>query len=82
LLIPFFAKLKENLSYYGIEQCLIIDHHLNWRNTTTAVINVGNNGFSPPPEADAQSNEEAEVGPTVGDAPNLSTEASSPANVS
>ena len=47
LLIPFFEKLKENLSHYGIEQCLIIDHHPNWRNTTTAVINVGNNGFSP-----------------------------------
>jgi DNA repair exonuclease SbcCD ATPase subunit len=47
LLIPFFEKLKENLSHYGIEQCLIIDHHPNWRNTTTAVINVGNNGFEP-----------------------------------
>jgi exonuclease SbcC len=82
LLIPFFTKLKENLSYYGIEQCLVIDHHPNWRNTTTAVINVGNNGFSPPPEADAKSNEEAEVVPAGGDAPNHSTEASSPAKVS
>jgi exonuclease SbcC len=75
LLIPFFEKLKENLSHYGIEQCLIIDHHPNWRNTTTAVINVGNNGFSPPPEADAKSNGGAEVVLTGGGAPNRSTEA-------
>ncbi|MEI8045548.1 MAG: hypothetical protein WCL11_29340, partial [Verrucomicrobiota bacterium] len=75
LLIPFFEKLKENLSHYGIEQCLIIDHHPNWRNTTTAVINVGNNGFSPPPEADAKSNGGAEVVPTGTDLPNPSTEA-------
>jgi exonuclease SbcC len=75
LLIPFFEKLKENLSHYGIEQCLIIDHHPNWRNTTTAVINVGNNGFSPPPEADAKSNGAAEVVPTGTDLPNPSTEA-------
>ena len=34
-------KRKENLSHYGIEQCLIIDHHPNWRNTTAAIINVG-----------------------------------------
>jgi exonuclease SbcC len=74
LLIPFFEKLKENLSHYGIEQCLIIDHHPNWRNTTTAVINVGNNGFSPSPEADAKSNGGAEVVPTGGGAPNRSTE--------
>ncbi|HOC54222.1 MAG TPA: SMC family ATPase [Verrucomicrobiota bacterium] len=46
LLIPFFQKLKENLNHYGIEQCLIIDHHPNWRNTTAAVINVGANGFN------------------------------------
>jgi len=69
LLIPFFEKLKENLSHYGIEQCLIIDHHPNWRNTTTAVINVGNSGFSPL----AKSNGGAEVVPTDG-APNHSTE--------
>jgi DNA repair exonuclease SbcCD ATPase subunit len=75
LLIPFFEKLKENLSHYGIEQCLIIDHHPNWRNTTTAVINVGNNGFSPPPEGDTKSNGGAEVVPTGGGAPNRSTEA-------
>ena len=75
LLIPFFEKLKENLSHYGIEQCLIIDHHPNWRNTTTAVINVGNNGFSPPTEADAKSNGAAEVVPTGTDLPNPSTEA-------
>jgi DNA repair exonuclease SbcCD ATPase subunit len=75
LLIPFFEKLKENLSHYGIEQCLIIDHHPNWRNTTTAVINVGNNGFSPPPEGDAKSNGGAEVVLTGGGAPNRSTEA-------
>ena len=76
LLIPFFEKLKENLSHYGIEQCLITDHHPNWRNTTTAVINVGNNGFSPPPEGDAKSNGGAEVVRTGGGAPNRSTEAS------
>ncbi len=75
LLIPFFEKLKENLSHYGIEQCLITDHHPNWRNTTTAVINVGNNGFSPSPEADAKSTGGAEVVPTGGGAPNRSTEA-------
>jgi DNA repair exonuclease SbcCD ATPase subunit len=75
LLIPFFEKLKENLSHYGIEQCLITDHHPNWRNTTTAVINVGNNGFSPPPEGDAKSNGGAEVVLTGGGAPNRSTEA-------
>jgi exonuclease SbcC len=75
LLIPFFEKLKENLSHYGIEQCLITDHHPNWRNTTTAVINVGNNGFSPSPEADAKSNGGAEVVLTGGGAPNRSTEA-------
>jgi exonuclease SbcC len=70
LLIPFFEKLKENLSHYGIEQCLIIDHHPNWRNTTTAVINVGNNGFSPL----AKSNGGAEVVPMGTDLPNPSTE--------
>ena len=75
LLIPFFEKLKENLSHYGIEQCLITDHHPNWRNTTTAVINVGNNGFSPPTEADAKSKGAAEVVPTGTDLPNPSTEA-------
>ena len=75
LLIPFFEKLKENLSHYGIEQCLIIDHHPNWRNTTTAVINVGNNGFSPSPEADAKSTGGAEVVFMGGGAPNRSTEA-------
>jgi len=64
LLIPFFEKLKENLSHYGIEQCLIIDHHPNWRNTTTAVINVGNNGLCPQPEADAKSHGGAEAVPS------------------
>jgi hypothetical protein len=58
-----------------IVQGLIIDHHPNWRNTTTAVINVGNNGFSPPTEADAKSNGAAEVVPTWTDLPNPSTEA-------
>jgi hypothetical protein len=72
LLIPFFEKRKENLSHYGIEQCLIIDHHPNWRNTTTAVINVGNNGFNPPTEADAKSNGGAEVIPMGTDVPNRS----------
>jgi len=52
LLIPFFQKLKENLNHYGIEQCLIIDHHPSWRDTTTAVISVGNSGCSPLPQAD------------------------------
>jgi hypothetical protein len=55
LLIPFFEKRKENLSHYGIEQCLIIDHHPNWQITTTAVINVGKNGFDHPPGEGAES---------------------------
>ncbi|ODU25449.1 MAG: hypothetical protein ABS95_00090 [Verrucomicrobia bacterium SCN 57-15] len=42
LLMPFFAKLKENISHYGIEQILVIDHHAGWRNTTSAVIELEN----------------------------------------
>lgn len=42
LLMPFFDKLKENISQYGIEQCLVIDHHPCWRNTTSAVIELEN----------------------------------------
>jgi exonuclease SbcC len=46
LLMPFFDKLKENISHYGIEQCLVIDHHPGWRNTTSAVIELDNKGSS------------------------------------
>ncbi len=46
LLMPFFDKLKENISHYGIEQCLIIDHQPGWRNTTSAVIELDNKGSS------------------------------------
>ncbi len=46
LLMPLFAKLRENISHYGIEQCLIIDHHPGWRSTTSAVIELENNGTS------------------------------------
>ncbi len=46
LLMPFFAKLKENISHYGIEQMLVIDHHAGWRNTTSAVIELENKGAS------------------------------------
>ena len=44
--MPFFDKLKENISHYGIEQCLIIDHQPGWRNTTSAVIELDNKGSS------------------------------------
>ena len=44
LLIPFFEKLKESLHTYGISQCIIIDHHPAWRNSSVGIINIGNNG--------------------------------------
>jgi len=44
LLIPFFERLKENLHTYGISQCIIIDHHPAWRNSSVGIINIGLNG--------------------------------------
>lgn len=41
LLIPFFERLKENLHTYGISQCIIIDHHPAWRNSSVGIINIG-----------------------------------------
>ena len=41
LLIPFFEKLKGQLHTYGIEQCIIIDHHPAWRNSSVKVIELG-----------------------------------------
>lgn len=41
LLLPFFEKLKGRLGQYGIEQCIVIDHHVGWRNTTSACIEFG-----------------------------------------
>ena len=40
LLIPFFEKLKENIHTYGISQCVIIDHHPAWRNSSVGVIQI------------------------------------------
>lgn len=42
LLMPFFEKLKEHISQHGIEQCLVIDHHPCWRNTTSAIVEFEN----------------------------------------
>lgn len=74
LLIPFFQKLKENLHHYGIEQCLLIDHHPIWRNTTTAVINVGNNGLSQKPNGAAKSDGGSDAVPTEDSGANRSKE--------
>lgn len=41
LLVPFFEHLKDNLHTYGIEQCLLIDHHPAWRNSAVPVIQIG-----------------------------------------
>lgn len=41
LLIPFFERLKQNLSSYGIHQCIIIDHHPDWRNSEVGMIHIG-----------------------------------------
>ena len=41
LLIPFFERLKENLHTYGISQCIIIDHHPAWSNSSVGIINIG-----------------------------------------
>jgi exonuclease SbcC len=40
LLMPFFERLKENIGRYGIEQCIVIDHHPAWRNTTAAIMEL------------------------------------------
>ena len=44
LLIAFFEKLKENLHTYGISQCIIIDHHPAWRNSSVGIIQINGNG--------------------------------------
>lgn len=41
LLVPFFERLKDNLHCYGIDQCLIIDHHPAWQNSSMGLIRVG-----------------------------------------
>ncbi len=41
LLVPFFERLKDNLHSYGIDQCLIIDHHPAWKNSSMGLIRVG-----------------------------------------
>ena len=41
LLVPFFEHLKDNLHTYGIEQCLLIDHHPAWKNSSVPVIQIG-----------------------------------------
>ena len=41
LLIPFFDRLKENLSSYGIEQLILIDHHPDWKESNVGLIPVG-----------------------------------------
>jgi len=41
LLIPFFDRLKENLSSYGIEQLILIDHHPDWKESNLGLIPVG-----------------------------------------
>jgi len=75
LLIPFFQKLKENLNHYGIEQCLIIDHHPSWRDTTTAVISVGDIGCSPLPQADDEPQGASSAVTAGGEDPNPSAAA-------
>jgi exonuclease SbcC len=42
LLIPFFDRLKENLSSYGIDQLILIDHHPDWSQSHVGLIPVGN----------------------------------------
>ena len=44
LLIHFFERLKENLHTYGISQCVIIDHHPAWRNSSVSIIQISANG--------------------------------------
>jgi exonuclease SbcC len=41
LLIPFFDRLKENLSTYGIQQLILIDHHPDWKESKVGLIPVG-----------------------------------------
>jgi DNA repair exonuclease SbcCD ATPase subunit len=47
LLIPFFDRLKENLSSYGIEQLILIDHHPDWSQSNVGLIPVGADGKVP-----------------------------------
>ena len=42
LLIPFFDRLKENLSSYGIDQLILIDHHPDWSQSNAGLIPIGN----------------------------------------
>lgn len=46
LLIPFFEKLKGQLHVYGIEQCIIIDHHPAWKNSDVELIQLGKRTIS------------------------------------
>lgn len=43
MLIPFFERLKEKIHTYGISQCVIIDHHPAWRNSSVGIIQIGAN---------------------------------------
>ncbi len=71
LLMPFFEKLKENISQYGIEQCLVIDHHPCWRNTTSAVIELENkeSGGASGKETAAAAENSAQADPEKASAP-------------
>ena len=74
LLIPFFQKLKENLHHYGIEQCSRLRSPPIWRDTTTAVINVGNNGLSQKADGAAEPDGGSDAIPTEDNGANRSKE--------
>jgi DNA repair protein SbcC/Rad50 len=46
ILVPFFERLRNNLASYGIEQCIFIDHHPAWKNSSIGVIQLGNQNGS------------------------------------
>lgn len=48
LLTPFFERLKANLASYGIDQCLIIDHHPAWKNVSVGVVQLADFKGDPP----------------------------------
>jgi DNA repair exonuclease SbcCD ATPase subunit len=41
LLIPFFDRLKENVSSYGIDKLILIDHHPDWKESNVGLISIG-----------------------------------------
>ena len=47
LLIPFFERLKDNLHTYGISQCILIDHHPAWRNSSIGIIQLQESRATP-----------------------------------